>query len=175
MPLVKKRFYFFLPIYFTFFAILGAYEIIHPPFSTDSTRIGNYEIKIETTPSVPEVGKNTEIHFLVLDENEKPVDNFRMGLQIYYNDALQSSFLPADHSLGKYDLDYVFNESGNHVIRVDLFDLKKGEVLSHAFNVGVLNFYMNMFTYLVIAGLVGAAGIVVAIMLYQRKHKPDKR
>ena len=175
MLLVKKRFYLFLPIYFSFFAVLGAYEVIHPPFSTDSTRIGNYEIKIETTPPVPEAGRNTQIHFLVLDEKGNPVDNFRIGVQIYHNDALQSSFLPANHNLGKYDLDYTFTESGNHVIRVDLYDLKKGETLSYAFNVGVLNVYMNIFTYLVIAGLAGAAGIVFAIVLYQRKFKLGKR
>jgi len=166
---VKKRFYLFLPIYFSFFVGLGVYEVIHPPFSTDSTRIGNYEIKIETTPPVPEIESNTKIHFLVLDQNDNPIDNFRMGLQIYYNDDLESSFPPSDHSSGRYDLDYVFKESGNHVIRVDLFDLKKGEVLSHAFNVGVLNFYMNMFTYLIIAGLTGAAGIVFAIIIFQKK------
>lgn len=166
---MKKRFYLFLPIYFSFFIGLGIYEVIHPPFSTDSTRIGNYEIKIETTPPVPETGKNTSIHFLVLDENGRPVDNFRMGLQIYHNDDLEVSFPPADHSSGRYDLDYVFQESGNHVIRVDLFDLKNGEILSHAFNVGVLNFYMNMFTYLVIAGLTGAAGIIIAIIIFQKK------
>ncbi len=166
---MKKRFYLFLPIYFSFFVVLGVYEVIHPPFSTDSARIGNYEIKIETTPPVPETGKDTLIHFLVLDENGIPVDNFRMGIQIYHNDDLESSFLPADHSAGRYDLDYVFSESGNHVIRVDLFDLNSDQVLSHAFNVGVLNFYMNVFMYLVIAGVAGAAGIVIAIIIYQRK------
>jgi hypothetical protein len=166
---MKKRFYLFLPIYFSFFICLGVYEVIHSPFSTDSTRIGNYEIKIETTPPVPDVGKNTSIHFLVLDENGKPIDNFRMGIQIYHNDDLENSFPPADHSLGRYDLNYVFRESGNHVIRVDLWDLKNGEVLSHAFNVGVLNFYMNMFTYLVIAGLTGAVGIIIAIIIFQKK------
>jgi hypothetical protein len=168
---MKKRFYLFLPIYFSFFAVLGVYEIIHPPFSTDSTRIGNYEIKIETTPAVPEVDRDTKIHFLVLDENGTPVDNFRMGLQIYHNDDLQDSFLPADHNSGKYDLDYVFKESGNNIIRVDLFDLKKGVKLSHAFNIGVLNFYMNMFTYLIIAGLAGMASIILAIIIFQKKNK----
>jgi len=166
---VKKRFYLFLPIYFSFFVGLGVYEVIHPPFSTDSTRIGNYEIKIETTPPVPEIEKNTSIHFLVLDENGRSVDKFRIGIQIYYNDDLEKSFPPANHGLGRYDLDYTFKESGNHVIRVDLFDLKNGDVLSHAFNVGVLNFYMNIFTYLVIAGLTGVAGIIIAIIIFQKK------
>lgn len=171
---MRKRFYIFLPIYFSFFIILGGYEIIHPPFSTDSTTIGEDEIKIETTPPVPEVGKNTAIHLLVLDKKGHPLDSFRIGLQIYYNDNLLRSFPPSDHHLGKYDQDYVFNESGNHVIRIDLFDLKNDNVISHAFNVGVLNFYMELFVYLVIAGLAGAVGIVIAILLFQRKTKKRK-
>jgi hypothetical protein len=165
---VKKRFYLFLPIYFSFFIVLVTYEVIHPPFSTDSAIMGNYEIKIETTPPVPETGKNTSIHFLVLDENARPLDYFRMGLQIYHNDDLEISLPPADHSSGRYDLDYTFKESGNHVIRVDLYDLKSGQILSHAFNVGVLNFYMNIFTYLVIAGLAGATGIIIAIIIFKK-------
>jgi hypothetical protein len=171
---VKKRFYLFLPIYLGFFVVLGVYEVNHPPFSTDSTRIGDYEVKIETTPPVPEVNKVTIIHFLVLGKNEEPVDNFRMGVQIYYNDDMISSFPPADHNAGKWNLDYTFKESGNHVIRVDLVDFKNGGILSYTFNVGVLNFYMNLFTYLIIAGLAGAGGIVVAIIVFQKKMWPKK-
>jgi hypothetical protein len=92
-----------------------------------------------------------------------------MGIQIYHNDDLEFSLPPADHSSGRYDLDYTFKESGNHVIRVDLFDLRSGEILSHAFNVGILNLYMNVFTYLVIAGLSGEAGIIIAIIIFQKK------
>ena len=171
---MKKRFYVFLPIYLSFFVVLGTYEVYHPPFSTDSATIGDYEIKVETTPPVPEAGKITTIHFLVLDQNENPVDNFRMGVQIYYNDNIVNSFPSADHSSGKWDLDYTFKESGNHVIRVDLVDFKKGGMLSYAFNVSVLNFYMNLFTYLIIAGLAGAGGIIIAIILFQRKLWPKK-
>ncbi len=171
---MRKRFYLFLPIYLGFFVILGIYEVNHPPFSTGSARIGDYEIKIETTPPVPEVGKDTMMHFLVLDQNEKPVDNFRMGLQIYYNDDMISSFPQADHSSGKWDLGYIFKEPGNHVIRVNLVDFRNGGILSYTFNVGVLNFYMNVFTYLIIAGLAGAGGILIAIILFQKKLWPKK-
>ncbi len=166
---MNKRFYLFLPIYLSFFVGLGIYEISHPPFSTDSAKIGDYEVKVETTPPVPEVGKDTTVHFIVLDQNGNLVDNFRMGAQIYYNDNMVDSFPPADHSSGKWDFDYTFNEPGNHVIRANLVDFKNGGVLSYAFNVGVLNFYMNVFTYLIIAGLSGAAGIVIAIILFQKK------
>ncbi|MGI0017179.1 MAG: hypothetical protein ACREA1_00555 [Nitrosotalea sp.] len=171
---MKKRFYLLLPVYLSFFVGLGVYEIVHPPFSTDSARIGDYEVKVETTPPVPEVGKVTTVHFIVLDQNEKPVDNFRMGAQIYYNDNMVSSFSPSDHGSGKWDLDYTFKEPGNHVIRVDLVDFKNGGMLSYTFNMGVLNFYMSLFTYLIIAGLAGAGGIVIAIILFQKNIWPKK-
>ncbi|MDE1831086.1 hypothetical protein [Candidatus Nitrosotalea okcheonensis] len=166
---MRKRFYLLLPIYLSFFIGLGIYEIIHPPFSTDSSRIGDYEVQVGTTPPVPEVGKDTTLHFLVLDQNENPVDNFRMGVQIYYNDEIVGTFPPANHDYGKWDLDYTFKEPGNHVIRASLVDFKNGGTLSYTFNVGVLNFYMNVFTYLIIAGLSGAGGIVIAIILFQKK------
>ncbi len=168
---MKRRFYLFLPIYFSFFVGLGVYEVIHPPFSTDSTNIGNYQIKIDTTPPIPEVGKNSVIHFTVLDTDGNPVDNFRMGLKILYNDDLLTSSPISDHQLGKWDFNYIFGESGNHVIRIEMFDLKSGQLLTHAFNLSVLSMYMNMFTYLVISGIAGAIGIVVAIMIYQKKFK----
>jgi hypothetical protein len=172
---MKKRFYLLLPIYFSFFVGLGIYEIINPPFSTDSTRIGNYEIQVHTTPTVPEVGKDTKIHFLVLDKDEKPVDNFRMGLEIYHNDDLVRAIPPQDHVMGKWDVSYIFEESGNHVIRADLFDLKNGRILPYTFNIGILNFYNNMFTYLIIAGVSSTAGILIAITIFQRKLWTKRR
>ena len=172
---MKKRYYLLLPIYASFFVGLGVYEIINPPFSTDSVRIGDYEIKIGTTPAIPEVGKDTAVHLQVLDQYGKELDKFRMGLQIYYNDNLEKSFPPSDHDLGKWDLDYVFEKSGNHIIRVDLFDLKNGGVLSNAFNVTVLNFYGAMFSSLIIAGIAGAIGILIAIAIFQRILKTKNK
>lgn len=151
--------------------VIGVYEIIHPPFSMDSTNIGSYQLRIDTSPPIPEVGKNTIIHFSVLDKNGNPVDKFRMGLQMFYNDNLLTTSIISDHESGKWDYNYIFQESGNHVIRINMLDLQTGHLLSHAFNVSVLSVYMNMFTYLVIAGIAGAMGIVLAIVIYQKKFK----
>lgn len=166
---MKKRFYLLLPIYLGFFVVLGVYEVYNPPFSTDSAHIGNYEVQIGTSPPVPEVGKDTQIHFHVLDENGNQVDKFRMGILIYHNYDLVKSIPLDDHYQGSWDLDYVFEESGNHVIRVDLVDLKNGGMLTYAFNVAVLNFVGTMFSYLIIAGIAGAVGILLAIAIFQRR------
>lgn len=172
---MKKKFYLLLPIYFCFFIGLVTYEVIHPPFSSDSVNIGDNEIQIETTPPVPEIGKDTIIHFRVFDKNGDPVDMFRMALQIYYNNDLIRSFPPSNHVSGSWDLDYVFEESGNHVIRIDFYDLKAGGITSHAFNVSVLNFYNNIFYYLIISGIGGAGSIILILYIIQRRGKPKRR
>jgi hypothetical protein len=171
---MRKKLYVFLPVYFGFFLILTFYEVIHPPFSTDSTKIGNYEIQVSTTPPVPDVGKNTNIHFRVLDQDGNQVDKFRMSLGIYYNDRLLRSFPPEDYA-GTLDLNYIFQESGNHVVRADLFDMKTGTIDSYAFNITTLNLYESIFFVLVIAGIAGAAGIIIAIVIFKKKTKQKYR
>lgn len=171
---MRKKLYLFLPIYFGFFLILTTYEVIHPPFSTDSAKIGNYEVQVSTTPSVPDVGKDTMVHFRVLDQDGNQVDKFRMELKIFYNDQLLRDFPPTVYP-GTVDVDYVFQESGNHVFKVNLFDLKSGDIDSYAFNITTLNLYQSIFFVLVISGIAGAVGIIVAIIIFQKKTKPKPR
>lgn len=168
---MRKKFYIFLLIYLGFFLVLTTYEVIHPPFSTDSAKIGNYEVQVSTTPSVPDVGKDTKIHFRVLGQDGNQVDKFRMGLKIYYNDQLMRDFPPADYP-GTWDMDYVFQEPGNHVFRANLFDLNTGNVDSYVFNITTLSLYQSIFFVIVIAGIAGAVGIILAIIIFQKKTKP---
>ncbi len=168
---MNKKYYLFLPIYFGFFVILGAYEIANPPFSTDSIKIGDNEIKLSTTPPIPEVGKETKMHLVVLDQNGNLANSFRMSLQIFYNDELLRSFPATTNAAGSWDIGYVFQESGNHVIRIDLYNLQTGGITSNAFNLGVLSFYNTMLSYLIVAGIAGAAGIIGAIFIFQKFYK----
>jgi len=167
---MRKK-YLLLPVYFGFFLILVTYEVMNPPFSTDSLKIGNYEVQVSTTPTTPDVGKDTKIHFRVLDQDDNQVDEFRMGLKIYFNDQIEQSFQSEDHS-GTWDVDYVFQESGNHVLRADLFNLKTGDMNSYTFNITTLNLYDLIFFVLVLVGVAGAGGIILAIIIFQKKVKP---
>ncbi len=166
--------YLLLLVYFGFFVGLVSYEITNPPFSRDAAKVGNYEVQVSTTPSVPDVGKDTEIHFLVLDQNGKQVDKVRIGLQIYHDDDLMKEFPPADYP-GAWDVDYVFQEPGNHVFKVALFDSSTDSIDSYAFNITTLGLDAAMFIVLVIAGVGGAAGIVIAILLFAKKTRPNFR
>lgn len=166
--------YALLIVYFTFFVGLVTYEILHPPFSSDAAKVGNYEVQVTTTPSVPDVGKDTKIHFLVLDQNGNQVSNVRMGVKIYHDDDLTKEFPPANYP-GEFDADYVFQEPGNHVFQVDLFDLGTGSMSTYTFNITTLSLYTSIFIVLVIAGVAGAGGIIIAILLFAKRTRPSFR
>lgn len=170
---MKKK-YILLMVYFSFFVGLVTYEILHPPFSSDGAKIGNYEVQITTTPSVPDVGKDTKIHFLVLDQNGNQPDSVRMGVKIYYDDELTKEF-PPNRYPGAWDADYTFQQPGNHVFKVDLFDPNTGDIDSYDFNITTLSLYTSIFVVLVIAGVGGAGGIVIAILLLAKRTKTNFR
>ena len=166
--------YLLLVIYFSFFAGLVTYEIMHPSFSTDAAKVGNYEVQVSTTPSVPNVGGDTKIHFVVLDQNGNQVDKIRMGLEIYYNDNLMKEFPPNDYP-GAFDIDYTFQEPGNHVFRTEIFDPDTGNIELYEFNITTLSLYASIFVVLVIAGVGGAGGIVIAILIFAKRTRPSSR
>lgn len=170
---MRKK-YLLLAVYFVFFIGLVSYEIMNPPFSRDAAKVGNYEVQVYTTPSVPDVGKHTKVHFTVLDQDGNLVDRFRMGLKIYYNEELVKEFPPAEYS-GTWNTDYVFEEPGNHVFEVMLFDLSTGNTYSYDFNITTLSLYTSIFTTLVFVGVGGAGGIVLAIFLLQKRTKTNFR
>ena len=170
---MKKK-YLLLIVYFGFFVGLVTYEILNPPFSSDAAKVGNYEVQVTTTPSVPDVGKDTKIHFRVLDQNGNQLDSVRMGVKIYHDDDLTKEFSPATYP-GAWDADYVFQEPGNHVFKVDLFDSNSGNTYSYDFNITTLSLYTSIFIVLVIAGVGGAAGIVIAILIFTKRTRPSFR
>jgi hypothetical protein len=170
---MKKK-YLLLVVYFSFFAGLVTYEIMHPTFSTDATKVGNYEVQVSTTPSVPNVGDDTKIHFLVLDQNGNQVDKVRMGLEIYYNDNLMKEFPPSDYP-GSLDIDYAFQEPGNHVFMAEIFDPDTGNMELYEFNITTLGLYASIFVVLVIAGVGGAGGIVIAILIFAKRTPPRSK
>ncbi|SRR5579875_973913 len=170
---MQKKFL-LLFVYFAFFVGLVTYEITHPPFSSDAAKVGNYEVHVTTTPSVPDIGKTTKVHFRVLDQSGNVVDNVRMGVKVYHDDDLTREFPPTTYP-GEWDMDYVFQEPGNHVFQVDLYDPGTGNVDSYDFNITTLSLYTSIFTVLVIAGVGAAAGIVIAILFFTKKTRPNFR
>ena len=152
------------------------------PLTSDSEVIGNYEVILITDPYTPNVNQTTHMQFKVFNYNQGPygdksnyasigVNHFLMGIRIYYNDQIVDTIPPALHKGDSWNFDYVFDKSGNHVLKVDLYNIDKNDNLeTYIFNVPVLTVYGSIFSYLMIA-----AGVAVASVLIWMKVSMSKK
>ena len=152
------------------------------PLTSDSEVIGNYEVILITDPYTPNVNQTTHMQLKVFNYNQGPygdksnyasigVNHFLMGIRIYYNDQLVDTIPPALHKGDSWSFDYVFDKSGNHVLKVDLYNIDKNDNLeTYIFNVPVLTVYGSIFAYLMIA-----AGVAVASVLIWMKVSMSKK
>ena len=144
----------------------------HQLFNSADERIGNYRIQIATLPEIPTVNEKSQILFRVLDSDDKEVDKFRMGIRIYYDDLLVDTLPPQYHENGHWETDYVFHEPGNHIFRVDLYDVREnGNVLTYTFNISTLNPFGFIFYYTVISGGIAGIGIMIWAILSKKKAR----
>lgn len=157
-----------------FLCFLGSYPVYdanaHSLFNSSEQKIGNYRVQIATQPEIPTVGEKSQLLFRVLDNDENEVSKFRMGVRIYYNEVLVDTILPQYHESGHWETDYVFTSPGNHVFRVDLYDVgENGSIISYTFNVSTLNPFGYIFYYVIIAGGFAGIGIIIWSVLSRKK------
>jgi len=144
----------------------------HQLFNSAEERIGNYKVQIATLPEIPTVHEKSQILFRVLDGDGNEVDKFRMGIRIYYNDLLVDTLPPQYHDNGHWENDYVFREPGNHIFRVDLYDVgENGNVLTYTFNISTLNPFGYIFYYTIISGGIAGIGIMIWAILSNKKTR----
>jgi hypothetical protein len=145
--------------------------------NSNSQVIGNYEIVLTTDPFTPKVNQVTHMQFKIFNYNqgvygdrsnyaETGVNHFLIGFRIYYNDRLVDTIPPQQHQGNLLNIDYVFHESGNHVLKVDLYNTGKGnQLITYVFNVPVLTGYGSIFTYVVVVAAIGLASIIIWIKI----------
>ncbi|MDE1765656.1 MAG: hypothetical protein KGI27_05170 [Thaumarchaeota archaeon] len=157
------------------------------PLTSDSEAIGNYEVVLITDPYTPNVNQTTHIQLKVFNYNEGPygsksnyasigVNHFLMGAKIYYNDNLVYEIPEALHEGNSWSFDYVFRESGNHVLKVNLYDVAENDPLeTYVFNVPVLTGFGFIFSYLIIAACVAVASVLIWIKISLNRKKKMSR
>lgn len=151
------------------------YANAHSLFNSSEEKIGQYRVEIATLPEIPTVGEKSQILFRVLDESEKEVNNFNMGIRIYYNDELVETIRPAYHEGGHWEFDYVFKNPGIHIFRVDMYNLMdNGNVLTYTFNVTTLVPFGYIFYYTIIAGGFAGIGLMIWAVLSRKKKSRAK-
>ncbi|SRR5579885_144032 len=151
--------------------------------NSESEVIGNYQVVITTNPLNPKVNETTHIEFKVYNYNqgtygdksnyaETAVNHFTMGVRVFYNDGLVEEFLPQLHKGNTWSTDYVFHRSGNHVLKVDLYDMdKNNQVVTYIFNVPVDTIFGPIFQYILIGATVALAGTLMWVKFIMMKKK----
>ena len=155
--------------------------------NSDSQVIGNYEVIVTTDPIIPALDQTTHLQFKVFNYNQGPygdnklnyaemgVNHFTMGVRIYHNDMLVHEFLPQYHYGSSWGTDYTFTQSGNHIVKVDLYSLdKNNNVVTYVFNIPVSTKYGPIFQYILIASVVAFTIILIWVKFVMRRKKTQR-
>ncbi len=147
----------------------------HSMFNSAESTLGGYRVQVATLPEFPQIGETSQILFRVTDIDFEEVDRFTLGARFFFNDQQIDAIPPKSYDGGHVELDYVWENSGNHIVRVDLYDMDRTSgVLTYTFNMGT----QNPFGYIFIISIaIGALmlGVVVTYIYFPEKLKFKSR
>lgn len=162
--MAKERsvFLIFILIFSSFSGISSAYG--HSMFNSAEQSIGGYRVQVATAPEFPQINEPSQFLIKVtkgFDYDE--VKDFTMGIRVYYNEQQVDAIPPTSVKGSHWDFDYVWKNIGNHIVRVDLYDMDNAdEVLTYTFNMGT----QSPFGFLFIGAITTGAFVFVGVMLY---------
>ena len=147
----------------------------HPLFNSGEEWIGDYRVQIATLPEIPEVGEKIQVLLRVVDADYQELEQFTLGIRIFYNEEQIDAVMPKMYQNGHIEMDYVFEMSGNHIFRVDLYDVSKnGQALTYIFNISARNPFGYIFISAVTMGGIMTAIIFIYVYLSKRRSKPKQ-
>lgn len=162
--MAKKRSFFliFILIFSSYSGFDFAYA--HSMFNSAEQTLGDYRVQVATTPEFPQIDESSQFLIKVTQGFEyEEVDNFTMGIRIYYNDQQVDTIPPTLVNGAHWDLDYVWRNIGNHVVKVDLYDMEGSDgILTYTFNMGT----QSPFGIIFISAITTGAFVLLGVMLY---------
>ena len=164
-----------LKLIFLFFVIIPVINLIpgteaHSMFNSGEEWIGDHRIQIATLPEIPAVNEEIQVLFQVVDTDFQEVDQFTMGIRIFYDGEQIDAVMPKMYQNGHMEMDYVFEMSGNHIFRVDLYDIADdGQPLTYTFNISSQNTFGFVFISAVTMG--GMMTAIIFVYVYWSKRR----
>ena len=144
----------------------------HPLFNSDEEWIGDYRVQISTLPEIPGVGEDIQVLLRVVDVDFQELDQFTLGIRIFYDGEQVDAIMPKTYQNGHIEMDYIFERSGNHVFRVDLYDVSQdGRVLTYTFNMSAQSPFGFIFISAITMGGIMTAIIFTYVFLSKRRSK----
>jgi len=164
-------------LFFLMFLTVSSISLIsqaeaHPLFNSGEEWIGDHRVQISTLPEIPAVDEEIQVLFQVVDADFEELDQFTMGIRIFYGGEQIDAVMPKMYQNGHMELDYVFEMSGNHVFRVDLYDVAdNGQPLTYTFNISSQNTFGFVFISAVTMGGMMTAIIFGYVYLSKRRSR----
>jgi len=173
--MTKKRSFFLF-----FILLLSSISVFvdadaHSLFNSGEKFEAGYRVQVATLPEFPEIGGASQFLVRVTEGFDYvEVDRFRMGIRIYYNEELIDTISPKSIEGSHWDLDYVWKNSGNHIVKIDLYDIGENqEVVTYTFNMGTQNPFGYIFFIAITVGALVLA-VVVGYIYLPKKLKKSK-
>ena len=155
-----------LTVFPTFSEVYG-----HSMFNSAEQYYGGYRVQVATLPEFPQIDEPSQLLVRVTDSDLNEVDRFTMGIRFFYNDQQVDAIQPQSHQGGHSDYDYVWRNSGNHIVKIDLYDMGgKSGILTYTFNMGTQSPFGAIFFISIIIGALTLT-IVVAYIYIPKKFK----
>ena len=169
-----------MKLVFLFFVIIPMINLIpeaeaHSLFNSGEEWIGDHRVQISTLPEIPAVDEEIQLLLRVVDVDFQELDQFTLGIRIFYDGEQIDAIMPKTYQNGHVEMDYFFENSGNHVFRVDLYDVSKdGQPLTYTFNLSAQNPFGFIFIGAVTMGGIMTAIIFIYVYFSKRRAKPKQ-
>lgn len=147
----------------------------HSMFNSAEQFYGGYRVQVATTPEFPQIDEPSQFLVRVTDGDFEEVERFTMGIRIFYNEQQVDAIPPTIIENGHWDLDHIWKNVGNHIVKIDLYDMEGVDgVLTYTFNMGTQNPFGFIFFGAIIVGALVFAVVISYIYLPTifKKSKP---
>ena len=162
--MTKKRsiFLIFVLLFTAILTIDSAYA--HSMFNSSEKFEAGYRVQVATAPEFPQVDEPSQFLVKVTDSDYEEVDRFTMGIRFYFNNQQVDAIPPKSVDGGHWDFDYVWKRQGNHIVKVDLYDMGGNPgILTYTFNMGTQSPFGIIFFSAIIVGALVFVGIMIYI------------
>jgi len=162
--MAKKRSVFL--IFILIFSSYSGFDSVygHSMFNSAEQSYGGYRVQVATAPEFPQIDEPSQFLIKVtkgFDYDE--VDEFTMGIRVDYNDQQVDAIPPTLVQGSHWDFDYVWKNIGNHIVKVDLYDMEGSDgILTYTFNMGT----QSPFGFVFLGAITTGALVFLGVMLY---------
>ncbi|QLH05825.1 hypothetical protein [Nitrosopumilus ureiphilus] len=139
----------------------------HSMFNSAEQFEAGYRVQVATSPEFPQIGKPSQFLVKVTEGFDyKEVDRFTIGIRIFFNGQQVDTIPPKSIEGSHWDFDYVWRQQGNHIVKIDLYDVGGEEgIVTYTFNMGTQSPFGVIFFSAIIVGALVFTGTMIYIYL----------